>query len=407
MNGLGKGALSGVRITDLTWAWAGPFATTLLTYLGAEVIRVESQKRPDHTRTRSITTGQLFGGLDNSPIFNYMNQNKLGVSLNLSHPESVNLVKRLVCISDVIAENMRPGSVDRMGLGYPVLQKVNPSIIMLSSSARGGTGPEKTYTGYAPTFGALGGAAYLTGYAGDVPARLLGEMDLISGTAAALAVVAALNHRARTGRGQLIDLSSSEVISSLLGEAFLDYSMNQRVQTRQGNRDDIMAPHNCYPCLGKDNWVSIAVATDEEWQTLCQAMGRPDLVQEERFATCHNRWHNQEELDNIVAQWTRDKSRYQVMDLLQNCGVAAVPSFNSEDIYTDPHLNARDFWHQVEHPTLGKQLMIAPPWKMSATPARNRKGGPLMGQHNEFVLGELLGLSQSEIQRLVEEKAIY
>jgi len=294
-----------------------------------------------------------------------------------------------------------------MGLGYPVLQKINPSIIMLSSSARGGTGPEKTYTGYAPTFGALGGAAYLTGYADDVPARLLGEMDLISGTAAALAVVAALNHRARTGRGQLIDLSSSEVISSLLGEAFLDYSMNKRVQTRQGNRDDIMAPHNCYPCRGKDNWVSIAVATDEEWQALCQAMGRPDLAQEERFATSYNRWHNQEELDKIVARWTRDKGRYQVMDLLQNRGVAAVPSFNSEDVYTDPHLNERDFWHQVEHPTLGKQLMIAPPWKMSATPARNRKGGPLMGQHNEFVLGELLGLSQSEIQRLVEEKAIY
>jgi benzylsuccinate CoA-transferase BbsF subunit len=407
MNSLSKGALSGVRITDLTWAWAGPFATTLLTYLGAEVIRVESQKRPDHTRTRSITTGQLFGGLDNSPIFNYMNQNKLSVSLNLSHHESVNLVKRLVSISDVIAENMRPGAVERMGLGYPVLQKINPSIIMLSSSARGGTGPERTYTGYAPTFGALGGATYLTGYVNDVPAKLLGEVDLISGTAAALAILAALNHRARTGNGQLIDLSSSEVVSSMLGEAFLDYSMNKRVQTRQGNRDDIMAPHNCYPCQGKDNWVSIAVATDEEWQALCQAMGQPELAQEERFATSYKRWHNQNELDKIVSQWTRDKERYQVMDLLQSSGVAAVHSFNSEDVYKDPHLNARDFWHPVEHPHLGKQLMIAPPWKLSATPAQNHNGAPLMGQHNEFIFGELLGLSQVEIQRLIEEKAIY
>jgi len=407
MSGLGNSALSGVRITDLTWAWAGPFATTLLTYLGAEVIRIESRKRPDHTRTRSITTGQMFGGLDNSPIFNYMNQNKLGVSLNLSHPESVNLVKRLVCISDVIAENMRPGAVDRLGLGYQALQKVNPNVIMLSSSARGATGPEKNYTGYAPTFGALGGAAYLTGYIDDAPARLLGEIDLISGTAAALAVVAALNHRARTGRGQHIDLSSSEVVSSLLGEVFLDYSMNRRVQTRQGNRDDIMAPHNCYPCEGKDNWVSIAVANDEEWQALCQAMGQPALAQEERFATMYNRWHNQEELDKIVAQWTRDKTPRQVMHLLQNYGVAAVPSFNSEDIYKDPHLKARDFWQPVEHPRLGKQLMIAPPWKLSATPARNRNGAPLMGQHNEYVLGELLGLSQAEIKRLTEEQAIY
>jgi benzylsuccinate CoA-transferase BbsF subunit len=407
MNRLRKGALSGVRITDLTWAWAGPFATTLLTYLGAEVIRVESQKRPDHTRTRSITTGQLFGGLDNSPIFNYMNQNKFGVSLNLSHPDSVNLVKRLVSISDVIAENMRPGSVDRMGLGYPVLQKINPSIIMLSSSARGGTGPEKTYTGYAPTFGALGGAAYLTGYTNEGPARLLGEVDLISGTAAALAVLAGLNHRARTGQGQLIDLSSSDVISSLLGEAFMDYSMNKRVQTRQGNRDDIMAPHNCYACQGKDNWVSIAVATDEEWQALCQAIGQPELAKEERFATGFKRWHNQSELDKIISQWTRGKERYQVMDLLQSSGVAAVPVFNCEDVYKDPHLNARDFWHQVEHPLLGKQLMIAPPWKLSATPAQSHKGAPLMGEHNKFILGELLGLSHAEIQRLIEEKAIY
>jgi crotonobetainyl-CoA:carnitine CoA-transferase CaiB-like acyl-CoA transferase len=168
-----------------------------------------------------------------------------------------------------------------------------------------------------------------------------------------------------------------------------------------------MAPHNCYPCQGKDNWVSIAVATDEEWQALCQAIGQPELAQERRFATTYDRWHNQEELDKVVAQWTRDKSPHQVMDLLQNSGVAAVPSFNSEDIYKNPHLRARDFWQQVEHPSLGKQLMIAPPWKLSATPARNRNGAPLMGQHNEYVLGELLGLSQAEIKRLTEEKAIY
>lgn len=399
--------LEGIRIADFTWAWAGPYGTMLLAFLGAEVIKIESTKRPDHSRMRSLAAGPSTLGPDQAPIFNDINLNKLSITLDLSQPKAVELAKRVVKVSDVVAENFRPGVMDRLGLGYSTLKEVKPDIIMLSSSAVGGIGPERNYVGYAPTFAALGGLAHLTGYPDGPPIPLMGSSDLRSATTTAFAILVAIYCRAQTGEGQHIDLSSRETISVLIGESILDYTMNRRVPFRQGNRDEIMAPHNCYPCRGDNKWLSIAVATEEEWQALCQAMGNPPWTEEERFSDGYRRWQDQEELDRLIGEWTINYTHWELMERLQKAGVAAVPSFSGEELFQDPHLKERRFSTVVEHPRIGKRVVVAAPWKLSSTPARVPRYAPLLGEHNEYVFGQLLGMSQEEITRLEREGVIY
>ena len=399
--------LDGVRIVDFTWAWAGPYATLLLALMGAEVIKVESMNRLDHTRLRSLMTGPTMGGPDHSTVFNELNLNKLSVTLDLKKPEAIEIVKKLVKGADVVAQNMRPGAMDRLGLSYEVLREVKPDIIMLSSSAMGATGPERTYVGYAPTFAAMGGLSYISGYPEGMPTMLSGVVDNRVATTSAFAVLAALNYRQRTGRGQQIDLSSTDAVSSLMGEVLLDYTMNGRVRERNGNHDEGMVPHNCYPCNGEDRWVTIAVSTEDEWQAFCKVLGNPSWTEDERFTDSDSRQRNEEELDRLVAGWTRQHSDYEATELLQKAGVAAAPSLNSEGVSKDPHSKERNIIVEVEHPKIGKRLVVGPPWRLSATPARIHHSSPLLGEHNQYVLGEILGMSQDEIDQLVEEEVVY
>ncbi len=398
--------MEGVRVADFTWAWAGPYATMLLSLMGAQVIKVESRARLDHSRMRSLAAGPVPGGPDEAPFFNDLNLGKLSVTLNLTHPKAVALARRLIALCDVVADNMRPGAMERLGLGYPALREVKPDIIVLSASACGAKGPERSYAGYAPTFGGLGGLAYITGYPDGLPGTLMGSVDLRSAVSASFAVMAALCHRRRTGQGQLIDFSSQEAISVLMGEVILDYTMNGRVQSRMGNQQDALAPHNCYRCRGEDKWVSIAVTTEEEWRALCRAVGRPEWIDDERFSDGYRRWQHREELDRLISDWTGQRTHYEVMETMQKAGVAAAPSFNSQELFTDPHSRERDIFQQVEHPRIGKRWVVGPPWRMSATPPRVPGPGPLLGQHNGYVLGELLGLSPQEIAGLQGEGAI-
>jgi len=399
--------LEGVRIMDFTWAWAGPQATLLLALLGAEVIKVESRRRLDHSRLRSLVAGRSMGGPDESFIFNTLNLNKLGLTLNLSKPEAVEIARSLAKISDVVTENMRPGVLERLGLGYEALKAVKPDIIMLSSSAVGGTGPERLYTGYAPTFAAMGGMAYITGRAGGRPAPLMGTIDLRVGSTGAFAVLAALYHRKRTGRGQYIDLSSAEAVSALMGDAFMDYTMNGRVQQRAGNNDRAMAPHNVYPCKDDDAWVTIAVGTEEEWRALCAVIGDERLRRDERFADEASRWQNRDALDEVIGGWTRERMPLDIMQVLQAAGVPSMPVYAGEEIVRDRHVVERGIIEEVEHPLMGVRRVLGPPWRLSKTPARIMRPGPLLGQHNDYVLGELLGMSKDEIERLTAAEVLY
>lgn len=401
-----KGPLDGVRILDFTWAWAGPHATLLLALLGAEVIKVESRRRLDHTRLRSLMTGPTMTSPDHSVIFSDLNLGKLSLTLNLSKPEAVKIAKRVAQISDVVIQNMRPGVMDRLGLGYDDLRAVKPDIIMLSSSAVGATGPERTYAGYAPTFAAMGGHAYITGHTDGPPMPLSGAVDLRVGTTSAFAILASLYYRARTGKGQHIDLSSTEAVSALIGHVFMDYSMNGRVQTRAGNRDQTMAPHNCYRCLGDNKWMTIAVACDDEWDALRRVMGDSRL-EDERFADASSRWQNQEALDQLIGEWTASRSQEEVTHALQKVGVAAMPVLDGPALVQDVHLRARGVLEPLHHPAIGEKLTVSPPWKFSRTPAQIDRPGPLLGGQNQYVLGDLLGMSSEEIERLVAEEVVY
>ncbi len=398
--------LEGTRILDFTWAWAGPYATLLLSFMGAEIIKVESVKRPDHSRMRSLTGGPT-PGIDHSVIFNDLNLNKQSARLDLSRPEAADIVKKLAAVCDVVTTNYRPGVMDKLGIGYEALKEANPEIIMLASSAQGFEGPARRYVGYAPTFSALGGMAYITGYPDGPPSPMTGSIDLRSATTSCFAVLAALYYKKRTGKGQFVDMSSSESIAVLMGEAFMDYQMNDRVQERTGNRDPQMAPHGVYGCKGDDSWVSIAVGSEEEWRALKKGMGNPPWAEDAKFSSMESRLRNQDELDRNVEAWTSQLTHYQVMEDLQKRGVAAVPVFTSQELYLDPHVKERELYQEVVHSMMGRLAVLSPPWKFSRTPATVRQPSPLIGEHNSYVYGDLLGMPPEEIKRLEEDKIIY
>ena len=220
-------------------------------------------------------------------------------------------------------------------------------------------------------------------------------------------MLSALHHRNKTGRGQYIELSQWEGLIGFVPEAIMDYTVNDRVRNRQGNRHDFMAPHNVYQCQGDLEWVTIAVKTDEEWSALCRIMGSPEWAEDVRFSTVQARWDNQDELDGYIEQWTVQFTPRQVTDMLQGANVAAFPVLSNRGLVEDPHLEARDFFEEWDHPEAGRRKHDGVLWKMSKTPGKIRKRAPLIGEHNDYVFGEILGMPQNEIDRLKEEKVIY
>jgi benzylsuccinate CoA-transferase BbsF subunit len=400
-------ALEGIRVIEISVGQVGPMACELLAFFGAEVIRIESLRKVDVTRTQRDPITQAPKGLDQVPQFNNINLNKLGIRLNMGMPEGVGLAKRLIETSDVLVENFSAGAIDRLGLGYGVVREIKPDIIMASASGSGSSGPEAGMMGFAPIFVYLSGLAEMGGYPDGPPFEGRTSADAINSYTLFFAIMAALWHRQRTGQGQYIDYSSREGLACIIGDSIMDYTMNGRAQSRNGNLDDIMAPHNCYRCRGDDRWVSIAVSSQEEWLALCRAVGHPEWAEEGKFSDAPSRWQNQEELDRLLEAWTLGHTSYEVMDILQKVGVAAVPSFTAEDLYTDPHLAERGLFEVVEHPALGATPVLGCPWSLSASPARIRRPAPLFGEHNDYVFGELLGLSRGEISRLEEARAIW
>jgi crotonobetainyl-CoA:carnitine CoA-transferase CaiB-like acyl-CoA transferase len=401
--------LDGVRVVDMSWVWAGPYLGSLLAVLGAEVIKVESRSRPDFFRRHVVwplaDAEPVELGPNEAMMFNSVNLNKLSVALNLARPEGIDLVRRLVAVSDVVIENMRAGALKRMGLDYEALRAVNPRVILLSSSARGGAGPEARYAGYASVNHAVGGGMYITGYPDGPPGHAVGDVDLMNATACAFAVVAALYHRQETDEGQFIDFSQCEGVTALLGEVLLEYQMTGRIPGRKGNSDDFMAPHNVYPAWGVDRWLAIAVETDEEFAALARVMEMPELADDPRFAAAAARKRNEAELDAVIAGWTRLRDRDWMAEELGAAGVAAAPSRDAWDLFRDPHLRARGVFVELDHPETGPRDFVGLPWKMSDCEPPLRRP-PLLGEHNDYVFGELLGLGKAEIGRLKKSGVI-
>lgn len=416
-------ALSNVRYLEFGEMIVGPWAGLMLALFGAEVIKVESGFRLDMTRRAGVTAeggrvaayvpGQPIpeGMLTDTPVFNWVNLNKKGITLNLGTPEGVELAKRLIAVSDVMVETYRPGVMDRLGLGYADAARLKPDIIYVSSSAVGyqGSGLETKQLGYGPLFRALGGLGYLTGYPDGPPGEGLGRDDVLSGTMISTAVLMALIYKQKTGQGQFIDFSAREGISFLIGDAFMEPVLNGRDPVRDANRDELMAPHNCYRCLddGMDRWISIAIGTEEEWAAFCHAIGSPQWTQDERFRDASSRWRNQDEMDRLIEVWTIDRSDREAMEILQGAGVAAVPSFSIDELWADPHLAQREVFEVVEHPVLGAQPLLRSPCRLSMTPQTITTHGTMLGEYNQWVYSEILGLPQQEIDSLVEKGVIY
>jgi benzylsuccinate CoA-transferase BbsF subunit len=396
--------LTGVRVLDFTWAWAGPFCTMQLAHMGADVMRVETSKRV--CVTRGIPP---FADDDPGPnragYFNQYNQGKRSITLNLSNPKGVEIARSLAKHSDVVAENFAAGVMDRMGLGYETLREYRPDLIMIAMSGYGQTGPYRSYIGYGPPAAALAGFCSVTGYEGMGPSEIgVSFADPNAGIFGAFAIMAALVHRKQTGQGQYIDQSQFETAVALMPEGVLEYAMNRRSPERIGNHDRWMAPHNCYKAKGGDNkWVSIAVGNDAEWQALCRVIGQPGLANDPRFKSLELRKQNEQALDEIITAWTRERDRWEITESLQKAGVAAFPSMSNKDLGTDEHLRARGYLVEKEHPEVGARIHAGIPWTMSATPCEVRGAAPLRGADTESVLAELLGFDAKEIQRLRSE----
>ncbi len=389
--------LAGIRVLDFTWALAGPYGTLQLALLGAEVIKVESVRARDGTRRGAYP---LADDPESSPTFNSVNLNKLGLQLNLKAPAGVDAALELARVSDIVVENFRTGVLDRMGLDYQTLRSRNPSIIVASMAAFGSEGPHRNYPGYASVFNAISGLGNLSGYIDGPPVELRDSIDLRVGTALAYACLVALYHRRHTGRGQYIDLSAMEAVADLAGHRFLSYQLAGVEPSRQGNRDDAMAPHGIYRCRGDDAWVSVAVGTEAAFRSLCHVIGQPDVAADPRFADAYRRLRHTDDLDQAIEAWTESRTQDEATRLLQAAGVAAFPVLSNREVYLDPHVNERGAWLQVEHAVLGKRSVQRLAWKAHDSDAAPSPG-PLMGQHNGYILGDVLGKSRHEIEDLL------
>ncbi len=396
--------LSGIRVCDLTWIIAGPTATRVLADFGADVIRVEHQQAIDPIRVGRPILGE-HTTLNNSGFFNYFNRNKRSVLLNVRHPLGMELLHKLIAVSDVVIENFSSGVLDSWELGYEQQKAINPGIIYCSISGFGHSGRDKHFTTWGPTAQALSGLTLMSGLPDKPPAGWgYSFMDHTAGYYGAIAIMMALHHRNKTGEGQHLDLSQVEAGIVLTGPAVLDYTVNGRSFRREGmppgNRawEPAMAPHNTYRCAGEDRWLAVAVRSDAEWQAMVQAMGEPEWATDARFATNEGRLRHQDDLDAGISEWTATRNEYALMNTLQAAGVpAGVCQLPGDRVENDEQFQARGWWNTMPHEELGDASEfdgITP--RLATTPGQLRTAAPLLGAHTLEVMTELLGLTDTD-----------
>jgi crotonobetainyl-CoA:carnitine CoA-transferase CaiB-like acyl-CoA transferase len=416
--------LHGIRILDFTWFLASAGGTRFLSAFGAESIKVELKSHPD-TRlaamapvggraAREKATAPLKGVTDPDMggQFNNKNPGKRGISLNVRHPKGLEIARRLVAMSDIVAEGFSPGVLDNWGLGYDALRAIKPDIIYVQQSGMGAQGTYGRFRTVGPVANAFAGLSEMSGL--PEPAMPAGwgysYLDWMGAYSFALAMLTALFHRERTGEGQWIDASQSEVGLFISGTAILDWSANDRIWTRYGNHSPYKpaAPHNVYPCAGDDRWLAIACFTQEEWRALTEVAGHPEWANDGRFKDLAGRRKHQAVLDALVADWTKARDAYEMMLTLQRAGVAAgVCQTAGDRCDNDPQLAALKWLTEVTGTKIGRWPIAEVPIKMSESPAyiggRLDRGAPGYGEDNTYVYGELLGMSTKEIEALAAD----
>ena len=408
--------LDGIRVVDSTYVFALPYAGGLLADMGAEVIKVEGPGRPDITRTGGYS-GAFPGGDQgedwwNRPsTYNLIHRGKQSLTLDLTDPRGRDLFRQLVSVSDVVMENFTPRVMRGWELDYPNLRKVRPDVIMVSNTGYGhGDGPYSGYPAQATTQEATHGHCWITGYPGGPPAKAGASfVDFLSTWTALFAIGAALRYRKRTGQGQWVDMGMYQAGVMFASEYIMDAVANGRDGGRIGNRHPHRAPQGCYPAQGDDQWITLSVADDPQWRSLCGLMGREDLAQDPRFSSLRSRMDNHDQLDEYIGAWTAGFDKYELMHLLQAQGIASGPVLINRDVHFDPHYQSRGFLERVTYPPerkLGTRPFIGRPYKLSRSALRVRGPAPAFGQHNEPLLRDLLGTDEAAYEALFQDAVI-
>ena len=413
--------LEGIRILDMTVVWAGTYCATLLADLGAEVIRLESIKRlPPITRGyMPFPPKEVIEGLpafvaampgrepgkrpwNRYPLFNAHGRNKLGITVDLTQPSGLDIFERLVAVSDAFVENNVTETMDKLGISYEMMRKINPRIIMLRMPAYGNSGAYRDHRSLGVHMEGVIGHTILRGYEDmdQSSSTNVFAADAAGGAQGAFAMLAALHFRKRTGKGQLIELAQAENMIAYTGRFFMDYSMNERNSSTIGNRHT-SAIQGCYPCAGDDRWVNITLFDDDDWNAFCGVIGSPEWTRDERFKMHSSRYENQRAVDALISEWTRQHGHYEVMHQLQEVGVAAGPVMDQRDAFADPHLQERGIFEEVYHEDVGgPHLYVGAPYKMSDMPIKIRRGPVRLGEDNEYVYKQVLGVSDEEYTEL-------
>lgn len=397
-----------LKVLDFTWVGVGPITIKNLADHGAFVIHVESHTKPETLRVAPPFKGGIPDPNKAAFMANY-NTSKYGITLDLNKEEGIDIVRRFLLEwkPDIMAESYSPKAMEKWGLDWENVKKIRPDIIYYSSSQQGHFGPHRMFSGYGMMMAALGGYAHITGWPDRLPAIPYGAYtDFISPFYGACALVAALDWRRKTGKGQYLDLSQYECGQQFLAPALIDYTLTGREICRKGNRHDYAAPHGVFPCKDEETWVCIAVFTDEEWRAFCDVLGNPEWTNDTRFQTLLGRKQHEDELESLIADWTKDHTPQEVMNLMQHAGVPAGVVHPPSGLYEDPQLKHWKFFVELNHAGIGPHKYDGLTTKLSKTPGELSKPAPILGEHNEQIFKECLGMSDDEIGDLIAEGVI-
>jgi len=391
----GLAALEGLNVIDFSWAFAGPFIGSYLGDYGANVIKIESNSNLDITRVTSPYKDGV-SGINRSGCFLVANNSKMSLALDLKHPKASQIVEKLIGWADVVVENFGTGVMDRLGLNYEKLKTINPKIIMLSATIQGQTGPRASFTGYGWNTVALTGIGNLTGWSDRSPVGTLQAYpDSVVPWFGVAAILAALDYRRRTGKGQYIDISQYETTCQFLAPLVMDYAVNNQLSSRSGNRSPYAAPNGVYRCRGNDRWCAISVFNQSEWESFRKALGYPDWTKEERFSSLQQRKENEDLLNELIEEWTQQYTPEEITGILQDAGVPAGIVKTNKELFEDPQLEHRGYFQLIDHPEIGKCYQQGWPILLSESPV-HIKPAPCLGEHNEYVCTKILGLSDEE-----------
>jgi len=403
---MARQVFEGIKVADFAWAGVGPMVGRELAEHGAIVVRIESHRRMCSLRTMGpFPEGKT--GVNCSAMFATYNTQKYGMTLDMSHPGAGVVTRRLVEWADVISDSMAPGVMAKWGLDYESCRNLNPAVIYFSTTQQGQDGPYSNFHGYGHHANAIFGACEYTGWPDSEPTLpFTAYSDFIAPWYLTTAVIGALIRRNKTGEGMYIEQSQLEAGLSFMGVHVLDYMVNERIGTRMGNRDRYMCPHGIYPCRGMNRWIAIAITDDKQWVSFCQVARNPEWSTDSRFTTTLARKKNEDELDRLIGEWTKDYTAEQVMAMLQDAGVPAGVVQNGEDLLNDPQLKCQEHYRVLKHPEIGPHSYNAPAYRFSKTPCYIERPAPCIGQDNGYVYKDLLHFTEDEIADLIAEGVI-